>query len=185
MLCYPRLMTSNLVSKSNGNGHQAWDRQPGETTLSYSYFTVYRDLGPVERTEPAVAKIIHRATSVVKAHKQRNNWKARAIAYDTWFELQLREASEVARIEMAKRQAVLGMTLQERAAEGLDLLDMTLSNPNEVARLAAEGVKIERLARGESTENILGKGVILQWEGPRPQWAQPAPPSPTPEPAKP
>ncbi len=176
-------MADNSISRSNG--HQAWDRQPDESTLAYSYFTVYRDLGPVERTEPAVAKIIHRAVSVIKVHKQRNNWKARAIAYDTWFELQLRDASEVARIEMAKRQAQIGMTMQERATEGLDMLDMTESNANEIARLASEGTKIERLARGESTENILGKGVILQWEGPKPQWAQPQPPSPTPEPAKP
>ncbi len=176
-------MTDNSISRSNG--HQAWDRQPDESTLAYSYFTVYRDLGPVDRTEPAVAKIISRALSVVKSHKQRNNWKARAIAYDTWFELQLRDASEAARIEMAKRQAQIGMTMQERATEGLDMLDMTESNANEIARLASEGTKIERLARGESTENILGKGVILQWEGNKPPWAQPQPPSPTPEPAKP
>lgn len=165
---------------------QAWDRQPGETTLSYNYFTVYRDLGPVERTEPAVAKIIHRAVSVVKSHKQRNNWKARAIAYDTWFELQLREASEVARIEMAKRQAQIGMTMQERATEGLDALDLAVEpDANAIARLATDGVKIERLARGESTENVASKGVTLVWEGPRPPWAQPASPLQTPDPAKP
>lgn len=178
-------MTSRAVAVCEPRVHQAWDRQPGETTLSYNYFTVYRDLGPVERTEPTVAAIIHRAVSVVKSHKQRNNWKARAIAYDTWFELQLREAQEVARIEMAKRQAVLGMTMQERAVEGLDMLDMTESDANEIARLASEGTKIERLARGESTENVASKGVTLIWEGPRPQWAQPQSPSPTPAPAKP
>ncbi|MEE8608704.1 MAG: hypothetical protein V3S55_13945 [Nitrospiraceae bacterium] len=176
-------MTDNSISRSNG--HQAWDRQPGETTLSYSYFTVYRDLGPVERSDTAVAKIISRAPSVVNAHMQRHSWKARAIAYDTWFELQLREAQEGERIKMARRQAQIGMTMQERATEGLDMLDMTESNANEIARLASEGTKIERLARGESTENIAGKGVILHWEGSKPPWAQPQSPSPTPEPAKP
>jgi hypothetical protein len=69
-------------------------------------------------------------------------------------------AYEEARIEMAERQAKEGMTLQSVPMGGIrDLIDehgqvKAYLTPTEIVRLLEAGVKLERLASGESDENV-------------------------------
>ncbi len=87
-------------------------------------------------------------------------WSDRAADYDAEQHRLSLKAAERARIEMAERQILLGQNLQGTARLALRRLFDEQGNlrhdltQREVARLADVGVKIERLARGEPTENV-------------------------------
>jgi hypothetical protein len=64
-------------------------------------------------------------------------------------------AEDTARLEaireMAKRQADLGVYLQQRGLEWLEELDAASVDVNSALKLVVEGFRMERLARGEAT----------------------------------
>lgn len=54
---------------------------------------------------------------------------------------------------MAKRHIAIAMSMQAKAVEALKKIDVSKLNANEIIRLFDTAVKIERLSRGEATEN--------------------------------
>jgi hypothetical protein len=83
----------------------------------------------------------------------------------------------------ARRQARLGMEMQSAAGKGLQHLRedperLATMTPMEILKMAESGQRVERLARGDSTENT-DQSIRVVWEGPQPSWA----PSPAPSPA--
>lgn len=72
------------VEKSDGPP-KPWDQQPGETTTSYSAFLIYLDLGPHERSQSKLAKIIYgneSSTGQIGKWSVENDWINRAEAWD-------------------------------------------------------------------------------------------------------
>lgn len=67
---------------------------------------------------------------------------------------QNREAQVAARQEMTDRHIKEAMMLQGKVLERLRTLKPNDLNPSDVAKWFDIAVKIERLARGESTENV-------------------------------
>jgi hypothetical protein len=56
-------------------GPDVWRRQPGETSLSYSYFRKYRDMGET-RTLRRTAKELGRNVTLVEDRARRWRWAA-------------------------------------------------------------------------------------------------------------
>jgi hypothetical protein len=148
-----------------GYVRKLWDRVEGETSKAYEAFCLYRDIGS-ERNFTMVAE---QCGSSVFDWKERFNWLDRAIAYDDWMEERTRRENEQQRLEMAKRQAALGKRMQEKAKLALETVP--IETIGDVARLVDVGVKVERLALGETTENVQEKQVQIVWQGAAPKWA--------------
>ena len=60
--------------------------------------------------------------------------------------------------EMAERHAKEGLALQQKGAERLQSLRPEELSPSDAVRALIEGVRLERLARGEPTDRITHRG---------------------------
>jgi hypothetical protein len=98
-------------------------------------------------------------------------WVARAAAYDDELDRQKREASEAERRTMAERHARLAMLMQSAAIdqtrkwlEEVQASDKPIWTPDQLNRIMATSVQIERVARGEPSEIIRkeGEGGAMQ-----------------------
>ena len=139
---------------------EEWERQPFESSRAYTYFCLYRDMPQLERSVKSVAEKVGKSVRTMWDISSKWDWLNRAEAYDLHMQRKALAVQEKARLEMAERQAREGMTLQSIAMAGVQKLvdekgqvkaDLT---PTEIARLLETGVKIERLARGEATEQV-------------------------------
>ena len=141
---------------------EEWDRQPFESMRAYSYFCLYLDMELLERSVKKIADKVGRSVRMMWDLSSKWDWLKRAEAYDLHMQRLKLAAQEKARIEMAERQAREGTTLQNIAMGGVkNLLDEkgqvrkdVEMTPGVIARLLEVGVKIERLARGEPTDNV-------------------------------
>lgn len=135
-----------------------WDRQTGETPVAYRAFCVYRDLG--------IGRSINRA---LDTHREaggrgsrsrwsdwsaRNEWVARATAYDRYVETEARRQREKDIRAMVERH--IG------AARGMFAVGLTAMNkkkpeeltPKDAMQFVAEGIRLERQAMGEPGETV-------------------------------
>jgi hypothetical protein len=136
-----------------------WNRLPRETSRSYQLFSVYRNLGP----ERSLAKARESAKCIpsvarLKVLSRKWNWVERCKRYDDYQEHQDRLRHEKEREQMRQRHAkiaVLGQNIVVREMESLLAKAQnggSQMTPADVARLMDVTVKVERLARGESTD---------------------------------
>lgn len=143
-----------------------WERQPGETPTQYRYFIVYRDLHrettedgdypslPFQERELAeVAELTDKKIGYMHQMSSKQNWRKRGAAYDLHLEKIIREANERSIIDMNKRQAKIGQALQSKALNRLQTMQPEELSAREVKDYLVDGSKIERMARGEATEN--------------------------------
>lgn len=148
------------------NSHK-WERLPQESSKQFEAFTLYRDLGPnrsiqkvaQERTEGRPH------TSRLKEWSFKYEWVERATAYDAHLdeirrsgkEDEIRELAAQNSHEIDKmniRHALEAQLLQNKAIEKLESLNIEDMKPHDIVKFYDTAVKIERLSRGVSTENI-------------------------------
>ena len=120
---------------------------------------MYRDMGPMRSLRQMAS--VPACTSVVR---QLNRWSSkcrwveRCQAYDDYLEHQRRLQQEKERREMNDRHAKIAILGQNVAVKGIENLLAKVQTgqqdlgPSELARLVDVSVKVERLARGESTD---------------------------------
>jgi len=93
-------------------------------------------------------------------------WRARAAAYDRHLDRVALDTTEKTIREMHRRHVKLAMKLQDVAGIELEKLAARAREASrqvksvstaELSRFAEMGVKLERLARGESTETVEGR----------------------------
>lgn len=169
----------------------AWDKLPGETATAYARFRAYLTMDPaLAVTNPRTGKVIRaigrRSVERVAYHLGLNpetlgksashwHWKIRADAWDAHLDKVADEAFREEKRTAARRQARLGAKLQTlagRAADNLLTQGALDVDATQLAKLADIGVKIERLAHGDSTSNDAGNATtVLVWQGARPAWA--------------
>jgi len=141
-------------------GKQAWDRQPGESSKAYAHFCLYRDRGVSRsiRQMPSVSG----CTSVVRQLNRwssRWRWVERCQKYDDYLEHERRLQQEKERRAMHERHARVALLGMNVAVKGLESLLTKVQTgegtvaPGDLTRLLDTSVKVERLARGESTES--------------------------------
>jgi hypothetical protein len=138
---------------------QDWDRLTGESSKAYHHFCLYRDMGPT-RSLRQMANV----PGCTSVRRQLNRWSSkwrwveRSHAYDDYLEYQHRLQQEKKRREMNERHAKIGILGQNVAVKGIENLLAKVQTgqqdlgPSELARLVDVSVKVERVARGESTD---------------------------------
>ena len=155
---------------------QSWERLETETGPQWAAFQVYRDLEPAERSliaayrkEKGESKI--RVDGYWQRWYAKNRWKVRAAAYDRYVDEKVRAELEARRLQSRIDTADLGRMMRQKAHNALRMLvgvEQTVVDedgqrvriiavnlkPFEIERLAKTGTELERLALGESTENI-------------------------------
>lgn len=146
--------------------HQIWDRQPQEGIKAFEAFSMFRDMG----TERKLAIVERELTPSARNWCGKWNWTKRAEAYDDYILEKARKEVEIGRVEMAVRQSRIGTKMQKLAEKTLDAETLVVESVGELAKLVEVGTRVERLARGESTENK-ATNIQFQWTGPLPSWA--------------
>lgn len=135
-----------------------WERIPGETPRQYQKFCLYRDMNTAERpirtrNISKLAKESSFSYDHLRKLSAQNDWINRAAAYDTYLDNLVREKSEEEIIEMRKNHALLASQMIKKAAKRLLTIPEEEITATDIVRLVDVGVKIERLSRGEATEN--------------------------------
>ncbi len=150
-----------------------WDRLPDETELAYRMFCLYRDMG-ADRTMDAIITLEKKKPTylgVLRSWSQKFKWVLRANAYDDYLEKRLRKEREKDIIEMRDRHARIGRDMQSLASSSIQKAQDEYAQHGDVIPIAkvpmfAElGIKIERLAMGETTENIGGEVKVNDERG--------------------
>ncbi|MDR1630081.1 MAG: hypothetical protein LBS36_07720 [Oscillospiraceae bacterium] len=155
-----------------------WEQQPDESTDQYVKFCRYRDMRytaadgtKLDGIQTPFGKRSIRGLAVLLGMtgwrdlgklSARFRWAERCDAYDVEIERQAREQSERAILKMRKDHADLAAQMIKKAAKRLLTIPEEEIEAKDIARLVDVGVKIERLSRGESTENkqISGEATL-------------------------
>lgn len=137
------------------NNTKPWKRLPTETSKQYNAFCIYRDLGPGR----SIQKVANKRSgsgglSKLKEWSSKYLWIERAAAYDEHLDGVWRSGFEEEIHEMAARHAREAKLFQEKVHERLEKIDPDELKPHELIKWYETGVKIERLSRGVSTENV-------------------------------
>lgn len=148
---------------------QVWDRQPGETGLSYAAFCRYRDMGPFERSLSKLAKELAPAKTKPKLNQlkewsRQHNWVARAEAWDAEQERLSRKLHEKKLKEMVEKHLNIALTIQGKAASKLKQLNPDIDpdalSPMDALRYMESAIKLERMTLGEPDQIIKHEGEI-------------------------
>jgi len=175
---------SRAVNRALGVARVPWEIQEGETSKAFEAFVVYRGLPPSERSVEKAGKVLGKSTGTLDRWTAKYGWVRRARAWDDEQDAATRNAELESRRKMGKRHAQQAQTferlLMEPAmalAEKLRDKEFTEGFRNKISVLepgdllalvrACAGaypslMRAERLASGESTENIEGRVAVHQ-----------------------
>lgn len=159
-----------MARRKRPDPENPWDRIPGETPRQFQKFCAYRDqilsadkeLRSRQRNIKALAKDIGFSVDHLRKLSAKNNWVDRCAAYDAYLDEQIRIQNEKEIIKMRKDHALLASQMIKKAAKRLLTIPEDEIAAAEIVRLVDVGVKIERLSRGEATENkkISGEATV-------------------------
>lgn len=114
----------------------------------------------VRRSLREIAKGAGCRRQTLEAISAKNRWVERAEAYDADVERKIREKNEAEILKMRERHAMLATQMLKKATIRLLALRDGELDPADLIRMIDTGVKIERLSRGEATENQQISGKI-------------------------
>ena len=170
------------MAKAQDTERELWEQQPGETSTAFAHFAFYRDMrypvptkqvkdaeGNVKTvpTEPVMDGTIpyeKRSLRKTAAHfcmnfrtiarqSEAGAWQKRVEAYDAYVDRIGREANEAAIRKMHTEHALLAQQMIRKATKRLLSIPETEISAAELVRMVDVAVRVERLSRGESTEN--------------------------------
>ncbi|QUY18360.1 hypothetical protein GWP40_08565 [Treponema vincentii] len=146
---------------------EKWERQEGESAKQYAYFKMFLDLGAL-RTIPKVQEKTNKSLTYLNTLSSRNNWIARADAYDRYIdEITRKENIEAIKktnkenIQLAQaikfvvgKKAKLLIDKIKAAGENTESLNEVINEIswNVLPQLANMAVEIERKAYGMNEE---------------------------------
>lgn len=146
-----------------------WERLPGETARQYECFCAYRDMrylekpkkpGGIVRPDFTVRRSIRGLAEQMGVTRKslepmsaKFDWVARAEEYDSYI-LDCVAAQNTAQIvKMHEKHAAIAEQMLRKATSRLLTIPDADIDANAVVRMVDIGVKVERLSRGEPTEN--------------------------------
>jgi hypothetical protein len=158
---------------------QPWDRQPNETQEAWARFQAYRDsayprglAGPyvVRPTAEILAEAQGTTAHAIGQTSSRNQWHARAAAYDLWVDHAKQESDHSAIDKMRQRHmaAVVDLT-QLVAIERKKLLVVALATehptltPRDLVALQELAIKHDRLLHGQDPDAPTGQVDLTEW----------------------
>jgi hypothetical protein len=152
------------MAKRQKDEDAIWERLPGESVKQYEKFCAYRDMRtgdpPARRSIRGLAKKSGYKRQYLEELSSRFDWVARCEAYDLDLARQLREQNEAEIKKMHENHAKLATQLLTKATKRLLSLPEDEITATDMTRMFDIGVKIERLSRGEPTENQAISGEI-------------------------
>lgn len=161
---------------------ELWEQQPGESGTLFAHFVFYRDMrypkvtrqvkdedGKIKKTTtetvmdgtvPYEKRSLRKTAEALGMNKRtianqsaKWDWVRRCEAYDAHVDRVNREANEAAIRKMKQDHALLAQQMLRKATRRLLTMPDDEISAAELARIVDVGVKVERLSRGESTEN--------------------------------
>lgn len=156
---------------------ELWEQQEGESSTAFTHFVVYRDMrypkttkatadkttttdavmdGTVpyeKRSLRKVAAALGMNFRTIARQSETWEWVKRCEAYDAYVDRSIREASEAAIRKMNQEHALLAQQMIRKATRRLLQMPDDQISAAELVRMVDVAVKVERLSRGESTEN--------------------------------
>ena len=139
-----------------------WLQQDDETNASYAAFCIYRDMG-VRRSLRQTCQTYYELADLpartdgkvtqISSWSQKYDWVERAWAYTAHLDRMARiEATEAAK-QMGRRHAAIASVAIAKAAERINAIEASKLSTREAVVLLDLGVKVERMARGQSAED--------------------------------
>jgi hypothetical protein len=132
---------------------QPWERQKGETQKAFEAFCIYRDMG-ADRSLSKVSQQLGKHKVLLQRWSSRWQWVLRVEAWDDHLDQGARRENEKRVKAMAERHANQAMLFQQKLVERLRTINPEDLSPADLARWFDVAVKVERLSRGEPTENV-------------------------------
>ena len=130
-----------------------WEKQPNETPRAFSFFQVYRDLKPDDRSTAKVAEILGKSKSAMEQHCTRNGWVDRAAKWDDEQDRIKREADLKEQVKaikkMRERHTKVAEKMIKKADEALEQIPADDIRPSDISKLIDIGTKLERISRGD------------------------------------
>lgn len=130
-----------------------FEQQEEEGARAFEAFCIYRDAG-ASRSLEMVSRSLEKNPSLISRWASDYQWSVRARAYDMEQDRLRRQAFADAIKEMAERHAKIAVRFQAKLLKRLENLDPEEIQAKDMARWLETAVKIERLSRGVSTDNI-------------------------------
>jgi hypothetical protein len=128
-----------------------WLRQPYESKAAYEAFTLYRDLGS-KRSQVLVAEKLGKSTTLISRWGSAWKWVRRVEAWDDHIDYEATQAAFHEVVEMRKRHINIATALQVKGFQDFDKINPEDLKAAERLAFILEGVKLERISRGEATE---------------------------------
>jgi hypothetical protein len=128
-----------------------WLRQPYESKAAYEAFTLYRDMGS-KRSLRAVGEKLNKSFTLMGRWSGIWKWPKRADAWDDHIDYEATQAAFNEVIEMKKRHINIATALQVKGFQDFDKINPEDLKAAERLAFILEGVKLERISRGEATE---------------------------------
>lgn len=162
---------------------QPWEQQPGENSTAFSHFAFYRDMrypkatrqvkdadgritketvteAVMDGTVPYEKRSLRRVAAAfnmnfrtIARQSEAGEWVKRCEQYDAYVDRINREANEAAIRKMNADHALLAQQMIRKATKRLLMIPEDQISAAELVRMVDVAVKVERLSRGESTEN--------------------------------
>jgi hypothetical protein len=132
-----------------------WHRQPGETDKAYLAFTIYRDLGPKRTLQTTREKLGKNSgyNRVLELWSSEHRWGERAAAYDAHLDEVRLNAIEDRVTRLTEKHVKAAQSLIDKGLERLSDLDIEDMGPGDARMYLADGIRLQRLALGLSTDN--------------------------------
>ncbi len=135
-----------------------WERQEGESSRAFEAFVVYRDLPAKNRAYNLVVDALYTnapwAVRTIQRWATAHGWEARVTAWENQLDRAKRDAQVDTVKLMTKRHLEQAMAMQAKGLAALNGISESQMTPADARLLITEGIKAERLARGQSTEKI-------------------------------
>lgn len=136
-----------------------WAPQPGETSLGFHYFTIYRSLGP-RRTVAAAARELKCTPETLRALSAKYGWVDRCLAYDAYLDARAVEELARGRTQMRQEHADIAVLARKKILARLQTMNPDEMGARDLAAMLDLSVKIERQARGEADKKIEISGEV-------------------------
>jgi len=126
-------------------------RLKGETLKSWESFKIYRNMGETRSLSKVAKRFPEKPAKLRQLHRwsSKYNWVERCEDWDEQQDELLRKEMQAELKLMAKRHASIAMRLQKTGLDKIQEITTKELNPTDARLLIVDGMKFERLARGE------------------------------------
>ena len=146
------------MSRKKTSEQELWERQPGESSVAYEAFLLYRNMShetdgaKKKRRLASVAEKVGKSPELIERWSRTWDWVERARAYDNELQrISMEETREAVR-KMLKDHMTMAQALQKKAMTALLRLDDESLSARNILDYLAQGIELERQARLEAAE---------------------------------